>query len=124
MKKVLLLSGFLLVMLSLSAQNRRYMSSFQLFPSYYNPAMTGFSGNNISASYRSSRWTEFEGAPKTYFMSGDFNIKKHAFGFAFLHDSFGPYRESEALINYGFHINLSRTLQLDSLGHPEVRWHL
>ncbi len=112
MKKSLLLIALLLELLSLSAQTRKYTASFQVFPAYYNPAMTGFAGNNINAYYRSSRWVGFEGAPKTYFVSGDFSVKRHAFGAAFLHDSFGPYRESEVVINYGFHINLTKTLKL------------
>ncbi len=112
MKKSLLLIALLLQLLSLSAQNRKYFSEFQFFPSYYNPAMTGFSGNTITTTYRSSRWRDFEGAPKTYFVSGDFSVKRHGFGFSFLYDTFGPYRESEAIINYGFNINLSKTLKL------------
>lgn len=112
MKRIILLLVLLVEMISLSAQNRRYMSSYQAYPSFFNPAMTGFAGNTILATYRSSRWKGFEGAPKTYFISSDFNVKRHGLGLAFLHDSFGPYRESEVHINYGYHINLSKKLKL------------
>ncbi len=112
MKRIILLFALLLEIISLPAQNRRYMSSYQSYPSYFNAAMTGFSGNTIHATYRSSHWIGFEGAPKTYFISSDLTLKRHGFGIAFLHDSFGPYRESELHVNYGYHINLSKKLKL------------
>jgi type IX secretion system PorP/SprF family membrane protein len=107
------MSATIFLTMSVGAQSRKYMSNFQFFQSYLNPAMTGFEGTRVNASYRNSQWVGFEGAPKTYMLSADFNSSSgHSYGISLLQDSFGPYKENQVFLNYGYAIQLSRTLQL------------
>ena len=113
MKAVILTLIAITATMSLEAQSRKYISNFQFFQSYLNPAMTGFEGTRVNASYRSSQWAGFEGAPKTYMVSADVSSGSgHSYGISLLQDSFGPYKENQVFLNYEYAIQLSKTTQL------------
>ncbi len=129
MKKFIILSILVVTTLGVKAQSRKHLTSFSQFGQYFNPAMTGMEGSQLKALYR-DQWTGFQDAPRTMFISGEFDLAtlkqpvgqaadgmgtlgaKHAFGLSLLHDSFGPYRENQLFLNYSSQVRLSEKLSL------------
>ncbi|MFN8340828.1 MAG: PorP/SprF family type IX secretion system membrane protein [Cyclobacteriaceae bacterium] len=96
-------------------QGQRQMSSFQFFQSYFNPAQTGFEGTAVRGLYR-NQWSGFDGAPKTFYLGGDFVEGGHGIGLNLYQDTFGPFRESELMLNYSYTVPLTREIQLRAGG--------
>jgi len=102
------------------AQSRKYVSQFSHLQGYFNPALTGYEGSTIRGFVR-NQWVGFDGAPKTYFFSADFDFSdfsgasknavegKNAAGINYLSDQHGPYAETELIINYAARIRLSES---------------
>ncbi|RDC58809.1 PorP/SprF family type IX secretion system membrane protein [Adhaeribacter pallidiroseus] len=127
MKKFIVLSILVLSVLGVKAQSRKHLASFSQFGQYFNPSMTGMEGSQLKALYR-DQWTGFQDAPKTLFISGEFDLvglkqsssqsetgtlgAKNAFGLSLLHDSFGPYRENQLFLSYSSQVRLSEKLSL------------
>ncbi|WP_205500110.1 PorP/SprF family type IX secretion system membrane protein [Rufibacter psychrotolerans] len=136
MKKLTLSICFLLSVLGVSAQNRKHIANFSLFQQYFNPALTGYEGSMVKTFYR-NQWTGFEDAPRTIFASVELDqadlsawrkadvLKtretdaysrqagaKHAWGLSVLHDSFGPFAQTQVNLSYGSRIRLSESLSL------------
>lgn len=136
MKKLTISFCILLSALGVSAQNRKHIANFSLFQQYFNPALTGYEGSMIKTFYR-DQWTGFEDAPRTIFASVELDAAdisawrktdvlktreddaynrqagaKHAWGLSVLHDSFGPFAESQVFLSYGSRIRLSEKLSL------------
>jgi type IX secretion system PorP/SprF family membrane protein len=128
--KTLLLTGIsLLCSLAAVAQSKIDITQFSLIQQYYNPSLTGNQGSVMRALYR-NQWTGFEDAPKTIFVSGEFSLSdlsaskasavrrstnpgaENALGLSVLHDSFGPYSETQVYLSYGSAIRLSESLNL------------
>lgn len=117
------------------AQNRKYISNFAAYQSFYNPALTGNEGSILRSYYR-NQWTGFEDAPKTLFVSGEFDLEdvskkgdrtshyqyrdtkagfkgaQHALGFVTMQERFGPTRETQFGLNYGTGVRLTEKLGL------------
>lgn len=126
MKTLLLSAISLLCTLAAMAQSKIDITQYSLLQQYYNPALTGSQGSVVKALYR-NQWTGFEDAPKTIFVSGelltsDLGAAKayegrrgsagNAFGLSVLHDSFGPYSETQVYFSYGSAIRLTESLNL------------
>jgi len=128
MKNIIILTILVASVLGVKAQSRKHLASFSQFGQYFNPAMTGMEGSQLKALYR-DQWTGFQDAPRTLFVSGEFDLAgtkqtgteqetsanlgvKNAFGVSLLHDSFGPYRENQFFLNYSSQIQLSEKLSL------------
>ncbi|WP_181307479.1 PorP/SprF family type IX secretion system membrane protein [Rufibacter sp. XAAS-G3-1] len=136
MKKLTISICLLLSALGASAQSRKHIANFSLFQQYFNPALTGYEGSMVKTFYR-DQWTGFEDAPRTLFASVELDqadisawrktdvLKtqetdaysrqagaKHAWGLSLLHDSFGPFVETQVNLSYGSRIRLSESLSL------------
>ncbi len=127
---------------SVRAQNRKHSSNFSIFQQYYNPAFTGFQGSMIKSYYR-NQWAGFNGAPKTFFVSGEVNLSdyqenkavavegemqapkagiQHSAGLSVLHDSYGPFVENQIFICYRSRINLTAKISIQAGG--AIAYHL
>lgn len=130
MKKLLIITVLVVVALGAQAQNRKQVSQFSLYQQYFNPALTGYEGSMLKSYYR-DQWTGFEGAPRTFFLSGELNLGhlkghmtphqarqlelapvKHAAGLIILRDNFGPFQETQVNASYSSRIRVSRTTSL------------
>lgn len=106
-----------------NAQSRKYLSQFNQLQSYFNPALTGYEGSVVRGLVR-NQWSGFEGSPQTYFLSAEIDpmemsgsedaalLGNTAAGIHILHDSFGPFRQTEMLLSYGARVRISRTTNL------------
>ncbi|GAA4313111.1 PorP/SprF family type IX secretion system membrane protein [Nibribacter koreensis] len=136
MKKLTISLCFLLSALGASAQSRKHIANFSLFQQYFNPALTGYEGSMVKTYYR-DQWTGFEDAPRTIFASVELDAAditawrrsdvmktrnpdyynrqagaKHAYGLSVLHDSFGPFVETQVNLSYGSRIRLSEKMSM------------
>jgi len=131
MKKFSLIIVIVLAALGAQAQNRKYIGNFSLFQQYFNPALTGYEGSMVKTYYR-DQWTGYQDAPRTLFISGELDLAdlksfgnhrrtgarsaaavgKHAVGVSILHDTFGPFKESQFNANYSYNVALSENLNL------------
>lgn len=120
MKKLLL--SILLLQLSVVAfsQSRKYVSQFSHVQSYLNPGMTGYGGSTLRGFVR-NQWMGWEGAPKTYFVSAEFDLSdfggsgelgKNAVGVNLLSDEYGAFQETELILSYATRIRLSEKANL------------
>src|SRR5688572_16395144 len=76
MKKGMIIMICLLSGGFVSAQQQTLFSNYLLNPYLYNPAYAGtVEGNQFTIGYR-NQWVGFDGAPKTYMVSGFGNLKK------------------------------------------------
>lgn len=102
----------------IQAQSRKYVSSFNLFQSYYNPGLTGYEGSTVRGFVR-NQWSGVEGAPKTYFFSTELDFGelageddptltgKNAVSVNLLYDTYGAFRETELTVGYASRIRLT-----------------
>ena len=130
MKKFSILVIVVLAALGAQAQNRKYIGNFSLFQQYFNPALTAYEGSAVKTFYR-DQWTGYEDAPRTLFISGELNLAdlksfgnrrpggarnaaagNHAVGLTILHDTFGPFKESQFNASYSYKVALSDVLNL------------
>jgi type IX secretion system PorP/SprF family membrane protein len=124
MKKVYLFVFFaLLPTLMVNGQSRKYVSQFNQLQSYFNPSLTGYEGSIVRGFVR-NQWAGLDGAPKTYFLSAEFDpaeirdiddaavLGKTAFGFNMVHDNYGPFVDNEFLLSYASRIRLGRSTNL------------
>ncbi|MBS9525631.1 type IX secretion system membrane protein PorP/SprF [Litoribacter alkaliphilus] len=128
MKKIYLYSILAICILGLLpfngfAQSRKYISQFSHFQNYYNPGLTGYEGSTARGFVR-NQWAGFEGAPKTVFVSAEFDfaemgkssdpalLGKNAAGLSVLHDQYGPFQETEIIASYASRIRISSSTNL------------
>jgi len=126
MKKSVILGLVLFCILSINAakaQSRKYVSQFNNIPGYFNPALTGLEGSTIRGVVR-NQWAGWDGAPRTYFISGDLDfaeikngadaalVGKNAVGFNLLTDQYGAFRETEMIANYASRIRISENTSM------------
>lgn len=124
MKKVYLFFFLaLLPTIMVNGQTRKYASQFNQLQSYFNPSMTGYEGSIIRGFVR-NQWAGLEGAPKTYFISAEFDpaeirnsddaalLGKTAFGFNMVQDNYGPFVDNEFLVSYASRIRLGTATNL------------
>ena len=100
------------------SQSRKYISNFNFFQSYYNPALTGYEGSTVRGFVR-NQWSGVDGAPKTYFFSTELDLGelageedpalmgKNAVSVNMLHDTYGAFRETELTLGYASRIRLT-----------------
>jgi type IX secretion system PorP/SprF family membrane protein len=126
MKIKILFFLFLLLATGAVAQQKALYS--QYMTNYYllNPAVAGFEKDvNFKVGYR-NQWVGFDGAPKTYYLSGEgalFNrhLKRsrraqafHGAGGYVYTDQTGPTTRTGALASYAYHVPLNRKIFLSS----------
>jgi type IX secretion system PorP/SprF family membrane protein len=104
-------------------QSRKYISQFNQFQSFYNPSLTGFEESIIRGFVR-NQWAGLEGAPKTFFLSAEIDpaeireasdaslIGKTAFGLNMVHDTYGPFVDTEIQFSYASRIRLGKSTNL------------
>jgi len=110
----LLGSFFILTSLLSQAQSDNKISGYYFVPSSYNPAYAGsFEIYSISAVYN-SQWVGFEGAPKTFQLSGHtrLDLSKTGLGFDVAKEEAGAIAETKLNINYAYHLSISKKLKL------------
>ncbi|WP_152425202.1 PorP/SprF family type IX secretion system membrane protein [Nafulsella turpanensis] len=101
----------------------QYMNNYYLL----NPGVTGLQKDLLlKAGYR-NQWTGFEGAPKTYYLSGHASLQQggrrsyslskayHAAGGYLFSDEAGPNNRTGVLLSYAYHLPLSSKFS-NSLG--------
>lgn len=100
------------------SQSRKFISNFDFFQSYYNPALTGYEGSTVRGFVR-NQWSGVEGAPKTYFLSTELDfgelagevdpalMGKNAVSVNLLYDTYGAFRETELTVGYASRIRLT-----------------
>lgn len=113
----------LTTVLEVSGQSRKYISQFSHLQSYYNPGLTGYEGSMIRGFVR-NQWVGWEGAPMTYFISGELDfgeiagetdpalLGKNAVGLNMFHDQYGAFLETELILSYASRIQLNPTTNL------------
>lgn len=136
MRRCILVVVLVTFVFSVQAQSRKDIANYSLFQQYYNPSLTGFEGSVMKMFYR-NQWTGFENAPRTMFVSGEMDLADYraralgerrksvsyltshaqqsasqAFGISMMHDTFGPYTETQVHFNYGSSIKLNKKLSL------------
>jgi type IX secretion system PorP/SprF family membrane protein len=107
MKKLLPLA-FLLVSLSVIAQQDPIYSQYMLNPLVINPAYAGLANNfNVTGSYR-LQWTGLEGQPNTFNLNGSSSLlqNKAGLGFTFSHDKIGNTKNTEANASFAYKLDL------------------
>ncbi|PRY87570.1 PorP/SprF family type IX secretion system membrane protein [Mongoliibacter ruber] len=116
-KTILFLALSVLLNFGVTAQTRKYVSQFSLLQNYYNPALTGYEGSSFRGFVR-DQWAGFEGAPKTYFASAEFDLAdfnsapdpmsagKNAVGFNLMHDRYGAFVDTELMLSYASRIQI------------------
>lgn len=126
MKKYNIIFLFLLFASAAVAQQKalssQYMSNYFLL----NPAVAGQSRDlNFKAGYR-NQWVGFEGAPSTFYLSGETQLFKnrnrgrkkaqafHGAGGYIYKDVTGPTSRTGVLASYAYHVPLNRTIFLSS----------
>ncbi|WP_460894146.1 PorP/SprF family type IX secretion system membrane protein [Rufibacter soli] len=128
MKKHLFILIFLLGATVAVAQQRAISSQYMTNYFLLNPAVAGYEKDlNVKAGFR-NQWVGFEGAPKTFYVSGETALFQHqrsrgnrrrlkafhgAGGYAYT-DKTGPTTRSAVLASYAYHVPLSRELFLSS----------
>lgn len=117
-KTLLFLALSVLLNFGVTAQSRKYVSQFSHLQNYYNPALTGYEGSNFRGFVR-DQWSGFEGAPKTYFASAEFDVAdfnsaadpasagKNAVGLNLMHDRYGAFVDTELMLNYASRIQIA-----------------
>ncbi|WP_194777433.1 PorP/SprF family type IX secretion system membrane protein [Pararhodonellum marinum] len=105
------------------AQGRKYISQFGFFKNYYNPGLTAYEGSTVRGFTR-NQWSGFEGAPQTYFVGTELDISellgdrdpyvmgRNAIGLNIMHDTYGPFRETEVMLSYANRIRLTEVHNL------------
>ncbi|WP_018477310.1 PorP/SprF family type IX secretion system membrane protein [Pontibacter roseus] len=126
MKKNLLLICFLLLATGAVAQQKALYSQYMINYFILNPAVAGFEKDvNFKVGYR-NQWVGFEGAPKTFYLSGegalfnqDLKRSKRAQpfqgvgGYVYT-DQTGPTTRTGALASYAYHVPLNKQIFLSS----------
>ncbi|SNS17924.1 type IX secretion system membrane protein, PorP/SprF family [Belliella buryatensis] len=124
MKKIFIFL-FLSMTLNLDGfgQMRRYMSQFNQFQNYFNPAMTGYEGSNLKGFVR-NQWAGFDGSPQLFYMSTELDfsemkgmkdpslVGKNTTGVTFLNESYGAFVDTEIQAAYAARVRLSRGTNL------------
>lgn len=97
----------------------QYMTNYYLL----NPAVAGVEKDlNFKAGYR-NQWVGFEGAPKTFYVSGETALFKkdivegqayHGVGGYAYTDQTGPTTRTGVLLSYAYHVPLSEKIYLSS----------
>ncbi|MCP2042026.1 type IX secretion system membrane protein PorP/SprF [Pontibacter sp. HSC-36F09] len=126
MKNNILILCFLLIAFTASAQQKALYSQYMTNYFILNPAVAGFEKDvSIKMGYR-NQWVGFEGAPKTFYVSGEgalFNkhLKRsrkaqgfHGAGGMVYTDQTGPTTRTGALASYAYHVPLNRKIFLSS----------
>ncbi|RDV13117.1 type IX secretion system membrane protein PorP/SprF [Pontibacter diazotrophicus] len=123
MKNYILIFCFLLVGSAAVAQQKALYS--QYMTNYYllNPAVAGIEKDwNLKAGYR-NQWVGFEGAPKTFYLSGEAALFKkdiqegqayHGVGGYVYTDQTGPTTRTGMLLSYAYHVPLNEKVYLSS----------
>lgn len=123
MKNYILIFCFLLIGSAAAAQQKALYS--QYMTNYYllNPAVAGAGKDwNFKAGYR-NQWVGFEGAPKTFYLSGEAALFKkdiiegqayHGVGGYAYTDQTGPTTRTGMLLSYAYHVPLSEKIYLSS----------
>jgi type IX secretion system PorP/SprF family membrane protein len=133
-KKIISIAFVLLAYSTSQGQSRKHASNFSMFQQYYNPAFTGFKGSVIKLYYR-NQWAGFDGAPKTFFISGEINLAdyfkkgvpvaegdqpvvkagiQHSVGVSVLSDTFGPFVENHIFASYRYVVILTEKVRLQA----------
>lgn len=124
MKRVILIIlSTLFVPFVLLAQQRPQYTMYMINPFMVNPAVSGTEDyTDIRVGYR-NQWTGFDGAPKTFFVSGHTNLGKnhvtnnrsrnkrngfHGVGGTLMSDAIGPTVSNVITGAYSYHIQFSR----------------
>lgn len=104
MKKILLLSGMLLMLFEVKAQIDPLYAQYLNNPLTINPAYTGLNNNfNASVSYR-KQWAGFEGSPSTVNASTHTSLvnNKMGVGVMLIQDKIGANKNTEAYVTYAY----------------------
>lgn len=123
--KLLTITSILMVSVSYGQQRPQY-TQYMVNSFLLNPAVAGINDNQvIKAGYR-TQWVGFEGAPRTFFVSGHVPINKidedfarrfrkklnhHGVGGYIFSDVTGPTSRSGAYLSYAFHLSLTKKVK-------------
>ena len=126
MKNFILVLFFLLFGTVAVAQQKALYSQYMTNYFLLNPAVSGYEKNlNVKAGYR-NQWVGFEGAPKTFYVSGEAALPQgyrrrsrkgqsyHGVGGYVYTDNTGPTTRTGALLSYAYHIPLEKGVYLSS----------
>lgn len=109
MKKILFTLIFGLSTLAVFAQEQAIYSQYHVFPTFINPATTGFDNQHqFVANYRST-WTSFPERPNTYTLMYNGPVgDKLALGGSIFSDNAGKVSTTKVQINYAFRFQVKK----------------
>lgn len=109
MRKLILLSlGFVLMAINAQAQQEPLFAQYTSNAFLINPAVAGSKGNHSISLFHRWQWVSFPGAPMTYGLTYQGNIKDlHGIGALIFGDITGPTRRWGGKVSYAFHIPLA-----------------
>lgn len=107
-KRLLILSTFLAVGVSLFGQQDKLLTHFVYDKMSLNPGATGVEVDGVCGTsvYR-NQWDKVNGAPNSAILNVEANIKRWlpaGVGISFFHDAIGFNRQNSVLLNYSHHL--------------------
>ena len=116
MKKIILLTGVVAVMLSshpTRGQQVPQFSQYMFNGLYVNPAYAGYKDNLYAHLVYRAQWVGVPGAPQTVQLSIDGTLGGGSnMGLTFVNDAIGPYSTNSLMLSYSFRFNTSETSRL------------
>jgi type IX secretion system PorP/SprF family membrane protein len=108
MRKILLIGGFVLTVLTTKAQQQAMVTQYMFTGQYINPAYVGSHPYNSFSLLHRNQWMGFEGAPKTSMVTYDGVTKgeKVGLGGILLSDNIGVTSKLQALSSYSYKLKL------------------
>ena len=117
MKKLILLSLSLLLTCSVYAQQEPLFAQYNTNLYLINPAVAGSKGNHSLLAFHRWQWVSFPGAPQTYGLTYQGNVKDlHGIGALLFADITGPITRWGGKLSYAFHIPLANRKMRLSIG--------
>ena len=111
MKKIKLLIGFFVLILSTStvfAQQDPQYTQYMYNMNILNPAYAGSKGVTSIGLLGRTQWVGVDGAPQTATLSINGPVGKNVgLGFSVIHDEIGPVKEDNAYVDFSYTLNLS-----------------
>ena len=114
MRRISLITLFILVGTGMKAQQDAQTSMYFFNPLQFNPAYAGSRGTKSIFLSQRSQWVGLEGAPRTNALSyhspiGSSNL---GFGLSFMNDAIGPVQENLISLDMSYSINTSTNYKL------------
>jgi type IX secretion system PorP/SprF family membrane protein len=114
MKRIIIAATIIISVIVVKAQQDPMYTQYMYNISTVNPAAIGINDNMSFMMVDRFQWTGFEGAPRTYSLSGDMPLSKYnsGVGFSYVYDKLGPERTNNLYFSYAYHIQLTKDIKM------------